>query len=84
MFGKKLLAAALTAAMFLSCGSGALAASSAGTTIAPRTYAAGETSGSCGDAMTWSYNENTSVLTVSGTGEMKKNPPERMQIKQRY
>ena len=74
MFGKKLLAAALTAAMFLSCGSGALAASSGGTTMAPRTYAAGETSGSCGDAMTWSYNENTSVLTVSGTGEMKKNP----------
>ena len=65
MFGKKLLAAALTASMFLSCGSGALAASSAGTTIAPRTYAAGETSGSCGDAMTWSYNENTSVLTVA-------------------
>ena len=75
MYGKKILAVLLTAAMFLSAGSGVLAASAdSKETSAPKVYAAGETSGSCGDAMNWSYNESTSVLTISGSGTMKSHP----------
>ena len=75
MYGKKILAILLTAAMFLSAGSGVLAASAdSKETSAPKVYAAGETSGSCGDAMNWSYNESTSVLTISGSGTMKSHP----------
>ena len=76
MKGKKILAVLLTAAIFLSAGSGAFAASTGGNgkTSEPKTYAAGETNGSCGDAMTWSYNEATSVLTISGSGAMKNHP----------
>ena len=76
MKGKKILAVLLTAAIFLSAGSGAFAASTGGNgkTSEPKTYAAGETSGSCGDAMTWIYNEATSVLTISGSGAMKNHP----------
>ncbi len=32
--------------------------------------AAAATSGSCGDNLTWSFNESDGVLTISGTGEM--------------
>ena len=105
---KKLLAIALTAAMFLSCGSGAFAApvsesdtapvvveSSAATesvseseTVASATKEAdvsrnvaehralndSATSGTCGDAMTWSYDTSTSVLTISGSGAMTSHP----------
>ena len=72
---QKILAVLLTAAMFLSAGSGVLAASADRKgASAPKVYAAGETSGSCGDAMNWSYNESTSVLTISGSGTMKSHP----------
>ena len=72
--------------MFLSCGSSALAATASGkddaaptakqtgaskSTVEPRTYAA---SGSCGDSMTWSYNEKTYVLTITGNGAMTSHP----------
>ena len=30
----------------------------------------GETSGQCGDNLTWSYNTETATLTISGTGSM--------------
>ena len=33
-------------------------------------FAAGETSGKCGDNLTWSYNTETKTLTISGTGDM--------------
>ena len=33
-------------------------------------FAAGETSGQCGDNLTWSYNTETATLTISGTGDM--------------
>lgn len=33
-------------------------------------FAAGETSGQCGDNLTWSYNTETATLTISGTGSM--------------
>ena len=33
-------------------------------------FAAGETSGKCGDNLTWSYNTVTATLTISGTGGM--------------
>ena len=33
-------------------------------------FAAGETSGQCGDNLTWSYNTATATLTISGTGDM--------------
>ena len=33
-------------------------------------FAAGETSGKCGDNLTWSYNTATATLTISGTGDM--------------
>jgi|GEM_PF-7128858 len=33
--------------------------------------AAGETSGSCGENLTWSYDSQTSVLSIDGTGDMK-------------
>lgn len=31
-------------------------------------FAAGETSGQCGDNLTWSYNTVTATLTISGMG----------------
>ena len=88
MSGKKLLAIALTAAMFLSAGSGAFAASSEtdddvkssqttvvkGSDVGPRVFGEGDSSGSCGDAMTWSYDDKTSVLTISGSGTMSSHP----------
>ena len=33
-------------------------------------FAAGVTSGQCGDNLTWSYNTETKTLTISGTGDM--------------
>ena len=33
-------------------------------------FAAGETSGQCGNNLTWSYNTETKTLTISGTGDM--------------
>ncbi len=33
-------------------------------------FAAGETSGICGNNLTWSYNTETATLTISGTGDM--------------
>ena len=30
----------------------------------------GETSGTCGENLTWQYDETTKILTISGTGEM--------------
>ena len=39
--------------------------------LVPLTVSAAETSGTCGDNVTWSYNEETKTLTVSGTGDMK-------------
>lgn len=33
-------------------------------------FAAGETSGKCGNNLTWSYNTETATLTISGTGDM--------------
>ena len=86
---KKLLALCMTAAMFLTAGSGAFAATASGSdeaasatkkvtvsksTAEPRTYNDGETSGTCGDSMTWSYNTSTSVLTISGSGAMTSHP----------
>ncbi len=38
--------------------------------------AVGETSGSCGDNLTWSYDPETGTLTITGTGDMTNNPPE--------
>ena len=75
MNSKTIIATLLTAAAFLSAGTGVFVSAAASrSAVSPRTYAAGETSGSCGDAMTWSYNENTSVLTISGSGTMKNHP----------
>ncbi|MBQ8767743.1 MAG: leucine-rich repeat domain-containing protein [Clostridia bacterium] len=34
------------------------------------TVSAAETSGTCGDNLTWSYDESTGTLTISGTGGM--------------
>ena len=34
------------------------------------TASAAETSGKCGDDLTWSYDEMTATLTISGTGDM--------------
>ena len=31
---------------------------------------AGEISGKCGDNLTWSFDETTGILTISGTGDM--------------
>ncbi len=36
--------------------------------------AAGETSGTCGDNVTWSYDTGTKTLTISGTGSMEDYP----------
>ena len=37
---------------------------------ADATIPVSETSGTCGDNLTWNYNENTQTLTISGTGDM--------------
>lgn len=83
---KKLLAIGLTVAMFLSAGSQALvdASSQEGSseqqvsvsksTVQQKSFNANATSGNCGDSMTWSYNESTGVLTISGSGTMTSHP----------
>ena len=82
---KKLLAVCMTAAMFLSVGGVASAATASEgdaspaeqqtvlseNTAEPKTHAA---NGTCGDSMTWSYNESTGVLTIKGSGEMTSHP----------
>ena len=40
-------------------------------TLTVPAFAAGETSGSCGENITWVYDEATMTLTISGTGEME-------------
>ncbi len=38
--------------------------------IIPLTASAAETSGTCGDNLTWTFDDETGTLTISGTGEM--------------
>ena len=40
------------------------------TLIPSMAFAEGETSGKCGENLTWQYDETTKTLTISGTGEM--------------
>lgn len=39
--------------------------------VMPLAYATSNLSGTCGDNLTWSYDENTHTLTISGSGMMK-------------
>ena len=109
---KKLLAFALTAALFVSACTQVFAAANVSETdaaadAAPQTTASqlaestadeaaeevvvteeetvsvqekqvqaneGETSGTCGDSLNWSYNTSTCVLTISGSGAMTSHP----------
>ena len=34
-------------------------------------FASAETNGTCGENVTWSFNENTGAFTVSGTGDIE-------------
>ena len=79
---KKLVAMALTAAMFLSAGTGVFAGKSTvkkrGDSISARTNHSysdddddwAEDEGQCGDNLRWSFDESTGTLTFTGSGDM--------------
>ena len=39
--------------------------------IVPITASAATTSGTCGENLTWTFDETTGILTISGEGEMR-------------
>ncbi len=69
--GKKMLATALCLIMlFGSVALGGEGFSQAIDSMIVKASAEAETSGTCGDNLTWSYNTGTQTLTISGTGDM--------------
>lgn len=72
MKSKKLIAVALAAAIILAAPTNALAAevSVSDNSTPIQTAAENDLSGKCGDNLTWSLDETTGTLTISGDGDM--------------